>query len=436
MKPKLTELNDVSETMESEAESPLVTKEEVLSILSKKLSGEFELVEYKLRSLNSTNGFLGIYYGLTALVKIDGVTKEHKFFLKAQPSKQSPQFDLLMAAKATEKESAMYTEIIPRMGNGSCCSGWSAKCYLTKENVLVLDDLFAQGYVTTDKYVPFDYNHCLVVLRSLARFHAGSFIIDEKLRSENKSLFKVYGDILGESLYNDSGISTRMLSSCILGTMSLIDLLQKELSESERAEFKERVRPWGENTEELLNPSKKYRNVICHRDLWANNLMLKYDASGKPEHCCLIDLQILRYNPPATDCVYVLYLTTDRETRDKHGESLLRMYYETLERELTNAGLDSKRCLDWPTFRKSCEDTRSAAIVYAIMNLPVMLLHPDMIKKQFNDSPELLNESLYNDRSAVVCNQFLNVKPYRERLTEVLLEAYEFLPRYKEGIRP
>ncbi|XP_046630454.1 uncharacterized protein LOC124310489 [Neodiprion virginianus] len=430
MQPKIIKVSDASATMEFEGESPIVTEEEVLSILSKKLSRDFDMVKYNLRPLNSTNGFLGLYYELTALVKIDEAATEHKFFLKTQPLKHSPQYEFLVEANHFQKELTMYGKIIPRMKTGKNQASWSAECYLARDDLIVMDDLSALQYAMPDKYAPFDYNHCAVLLQTLARLHSGFFVIEDKLKSEGKTLFEVYGHVLDEPLFNGSDISRRYRASCVLGTRSLIDLLRDELTEEQRAEFKERVEPWCDNFPAILSPSTKYRNVICHRDLWANNMMLKYDESGNPQHCCLIDLQFARYGTPAIDCVISLHLITDRETRDKHGESLLRVYHRTFEEELRNAGLDARDCLEWSTFLKSCEETKPTALVYAILNQPVTMLDPDTCSEQFIESPELLNESLYNDRSALVCGQFLSVQPYRERITEALLEAYELLPNY------
>ncbi|XP_046616160.1 uncharacterized protein LOC124303230 [Neodiprion virginianus] len=421
----------VEASLKSEAvEAPVLTIEEVLTIMRKKVTGSFDLVEYNLRVINKTNGFMGLYRALTTVVKVNGATGVDHFFLKAKPLKHSPQYEFLVESNHFLKELTMDGKIIPRMKTGKNQASWSAECYLTRDDLIVMDDLSALQYAMPDKYAPFDYNHCAVLLQTLARLHSGSFVLEDKLKSEGKILFEVYGHVLDEPLFNGSDISRRYRASCVLGTRSLIDLLRDELTEEQRAEFKERVEPWCDNFPAILSPSTKYRNVICHRDLWANNMMLKYDESGNPQHCCLIDLQFARYGTPAIDCVISLHLITDRKTRDKHGESFLRVYHQTFEEELINAGLDARDCFEWSTFLKSCEETKPIALVYAILNQPVTMLDPDTCSEQFIESPELLNESLYNDRSALVCGQFLSVQPYRERITEALLEAYELLPNY------
>ncbi|EFN82486.1 hypothetical protein EAI_00191 [Harpegnathos saltator] len=54
---------------------------------------------------------------------------------------------------------------------------WAVECYLCKRNVIiVLEDASINGYVTMDKYVSFDEEHCVLLLRSLARLHSRSLV--------------------------------------------------------------------------------------------------------------------------------------------------------------------------------------------------------------------------------------------------------------------
>lgn len=41
-----------------------------------------------------------------------------------------------------------------------------------------------------------------------------------------------------------------------------------------------------------MSPSAKHKNVLCHGDLWANNIPFKYGDDGKPVECCLVDFQL------------------------------------------------------------------------------------------------------------------------------------------------
>lgn len=41
--------------------------------------------------------------------------------------------------------------------------------------------------------------------------------------------------------------------------------------------------------------------VICHSDLWINNILFHYDTSGKPNLVKFVDLQTVRYTNPVCD---------------------------------------------------------------------------------------------------------------------------------------
>lgn len=41
--------------------------------------------------------------------------------------------------------------------------------------------------------------------------------------------------------------------------------------------------------------------VLCHGDLWINNLMFKYDAANRCSGVRLVDLQTMRYSSPVVD---------------------------------------------------------------------------------------------------------------------------------------
>lgn len=415
----------------SEKVISILTREEVLKILAKKKNSErFELLDYKFEFIDKMNGYLGLYYTLTVSVKFSEKIEEHKFFIKAQLPSTGIHYKFSIELNAFGREARMYSEIIPAIrGVGKGGSAWAPECYFAREEVLVLEDLAVQGYAMPNKYVIFDNDHCVLVLETLARFHAGSFILEEKLRSKNKTVFEVYGDLLSEPLFKEGPAAKKSHRSTILGINALIDLVDV-LEDKEKSELKRRAENWFENIADVLKPSKKYRNIICHRDLWANNFLFKYNEdTGKPEACRLIDLQFICYGIPAIDFMFSLYLTTDRETRRKYQTSFQRIYHDTLSKELGNQGLDFRDHLEWSTFVRSCEDTRDKAIAYALMNLPIMLLGAEVREKLFTQA-EFQEQTLYNDRSAMYCEQFFSIEPFRERITEAILEAYELLPNY------
>lgn len=86
-------------------------------------SGNSRLVDWKLKPLDGTKGFLGQYYQLCVTTRIDGKMQSLQFFAKTPPADHSPQFEFLHRFDAFNKEIAAYTDLVRRMGAGGSQSG-------------------------------------------------------------------------------------------------------------------------------------------------------------------------------------------------------------------------------------------------------------------------------------------------------------------------
>jgi hypothetical protein len=56
----------------------------------------------------------------------------------------------------------------------------SSKCIQTCKNFLVLEDLSAAGFRMLDRRQGLDLDHCLLVMRALAKFHAASVVLHQQ----------------------------------------------------------------------------------------------------------------------------------------------------------------------------------------------------------------------------------------------------------------
>lgn len=76
--------------------------------------------------------------------------------------------------------------------------------------------------------------------------------------------------------------------------------------------------------------------VLCHGDLWINNLLFKYDAANNCHNVKLVDLQTMRYSSPAIDILHFLYTSTEYAVREKYFDQLVMDYtlsfYETAQK--------------------------------------------------------------------------------------------------------
>lgn len=404
---------------------------DINKIVERKLrSCNFHVLQWSLDSLGETNGFLGSYYTLTVTVRIgDKSTRQLKFFAKTPPSNASRQYDFLVRSDTFNKEIVIYSELVPSMGTGSC-SKWLPDYYFGKNNtIIVLEDATQEGYVMPDKCLPFDEDHCVLVARALSLLHSRSLILDEKLRrNAGQTIQDRYGQAFKETAFmKNDRVTEKYIASCAIGACTIVDLM-KELTSQEAVMIKEWIKSTLPRLPELLDTPNKFRNVTCHRDVWANNMMFKRNAAGRPIGCYLVDFQFLRFHPPAFDFITCFYLTTDRATRRRCYNRLIDVYYDTMRRELSSEGLDVEVCLPRSEFLESCRELNEASLSYCVANLQVMLLNKDAVEEYFIENLEKLDEYIYGDkRSELVKHQCRTARGYQRHITEIIEEIREFL---------
>lgn len=81
-------------------------------------------------------------------------------------------------------------------------------------------------------------------------------------------------------------------------------------------------------TNHVKNSNDNWK-VVCHGDLWINNLMFHYH-NGKVKHVKFVDLQTIRHTNLSCDILMLLYSSTEGPMRDKHMDRLIHIYRESL----------------------------------------------------------------------------------------------------------
>lgn len=83
-------------------------------------------------------------------------------------------------------------------------------------------------------------------------------------------------------------------------------------------------------------------NVLCHGDLWVNNIMFKYGTDGKPTDCLLVDLQICNYNSPMLDLHYFIFSSLQKDLRLTKIDYIISYYHKELVGNLKQLGYKKK----------------------------------------------------------------------------------------------
>lgn len=192
---------------------------------------------------------------------------------------------------------------------------------------LVLEDLTIKGFKMIDhRKETITAKHVELVMRSIGKFHAISFALKDQQPVKFTELKGNLNEIFFEERKSPVKNYLNSLKQTVLNTVSgktdehLAERLNNLLS-------KEQFDIAVECVESGL--SEPYA-VICHGDLWTNNMMFSYNDKNEPTDVSFIDWQITRYASPITDLVFYLFCCVTKELRDTHYDQFLRTYHKSL----------------------------------------------------------------------------------------------------------
>ncbi|XP_069690958.1 uncharacterized protein [Periplaneta americana] len=196
---------------------------------------------------------------------------------------------------------------------------------------LIMEDLKESGFKIAERMRGLDMNHSLLVMKNLGRYHAASVVLHEK-QPEKLRYFM-------ESFYNPS--NKDMMDKFYNG------ILRNVAREVETwPDYKERFAsklhkladdPFMHCVNAVKRDEEEF-NVLCHGDLWLNNMMFRYsEETGEVVDVRFVDYQIGYWTSPAVDLQYFFHTSVSTDLIDKR-HVLIQEYYNSLTDTLTKLG--------------------------------------------------------------------------------------------------
>nr|XP_014093615.1 uncharacterized protein LOC106619852 [Bactrocera oleae] len=335
---------------ELDKSSPAATKKllknaECQQILAKACvtASKLQLKDFLLTPAENASGYLGEYYHLLVQYSVvepdekknlaDGrEMRELRAFVKRVPQTSAePEKEAIF-----RKEAALYVTLLKQLRKYSTVS-WSPRCYYARDDLIVLEDLEQLGYALYPKAeacIRDDYLQN--VLRALAAQHASSLALEH---IEGVCIGDIYPQ-LEEEITVSHRVPWYTTGLRVIRTLVTLQLeaLPTFVRESIEARFLVAI----ESVYGMTNISAKYRNVLCHRDIWRGNIFFNDNtlATSYANECSVIfvDYQTARYCPPAIDLIYILFMNLDKVTRKAKEMEYLRFYYDILQRDCVANG--------------------------------------------------------------------------------------------------
>ncbi|KAH8366392.1 hypothetical protein KR084_003333 [Drosophila pseudotakahashii] len=381
----------------------MLSRSECEKILENALNsaGKAKLLDYHLVRDLSAIGYLGDYYALTLRYCYDEicVVRETQLFVKAMPQQSAE----LAKEDIYQKESWLYDTLLKQM---QTCSNlkWSADCVYTRNDLMVLEDIKLKGFRAAGSV---ELHEVLMeqLIKSVAAFHAASLVYEHQTKT---NIGQAYGDHLLEiTVASEIAWFTTGLSAVLAAVRSLPQYQgNRELSFIDN-----KLLNIMEEIYEQAAPSKKYRNVLCHRDLWAGNIFFPPESTGS---ALLIDFQTCRYTPPASDLNFCLYMNLSSGKRKEIESKCIDLYEKYLVQNLSDFNLKDL-AISKSELTESYEEFRLFGVVYRAVAATVVKVPTEFVTNDFK----------YVDRSKVILSYMKANKEFGSYMEECCVDVME-----------
>ncbi|KAJ8679983.1 hypothetical protein QAD02_015770 [Eretmocerus hayati] len=372
-------------------------------------SGE-KIVRYELEPYSESKaGILGQHQLLRVQISDQTRTSAtHKSFFVKSLSDESTAIAQLMDGIFIE-ETHFFDKVLTTLSRTCRHEKWLPTCYLVQPKQLVFEDLRAQGFSIRESF-PLNETDIRSALSSLAELHAYSLMFEGQ---SSKKLTEIFPNAFKERVFT----SGHKYGEIIALGFKTIELMARKLGLDSNLvpEIMRRVY-------ESVRPAKDARvpNVICHSDLWKNNLM--FDQSQPPK-CVLVDFQLLRYASPSIDVGMLLYINSTPDFRKKMESQMIEHYYEALRHAISRS--DAEIVLpSCEALKEDWQKRRIVGMTYACMYLPGHYLKKEKSDLLMND-PKILEKWLFKDRFGLISKAIDEDPIYKERMTAIVSDLIE-----------
>ncbi|KAH8334338.1 hypothetical protein KR059_009065 [Drosophila kikkawai] len=380
----------------------LLSPSECQTILENvKKRASLKLIDYRVVRDLEAIGYLGDYYILTLRYshEEEGTPEEIKLFVKTLPQASAE----LAKEAFFQKEAWVYQTLLLQMQKYSPTK-WSADCYFTRCDLLVLEDIKQKGFRSAET-LELSESNMQQLMKAISAFHAASLIYEHKTQN---NIGETYADHLLEfSVASEVAWFTTGLAAVLAAVRSLPQYQGKK----ELLFIDTKLLKIMEEIYEQAAPSKKYKNVLCHRDLWSGNVFFPPEKSSS---ALLIDFQTCCYTPPASDLNFSLYMNLSSENRKNMERKCIDMYHSFLMKNLKDFELE-KLAIEKAELLESYEDYRLFGVVYRAVAATIVKVPQEFITNDFK----------YVDRSGVILSHMAKDEEFRRYMEECCVDVME-----------
>ncbi|XP_036329240.1 uncharacterized protein LOC118741392 [Rhagoletis pomonella] len=396
----------------------LFSRTEVEEILSNMLGSNAagRLLTYEVVPECGPTGYLGEYFHLQLQYRIDECTdvQTKRVFVKSLPYHNPKMTAFIEECGMLTKEAAIYERLLNELRKMTT-NIWCAQCYFTRRDLFVMQNIVDLGYEPVENPAEFlTQSQMDVLLKSLATMHASSITYEERKQVDIGEQLK---NVLREMTVSPKVVFYTAGVRAVLAVARVHPAFQSEALQKFIADELPRHL---DSVYEMVNPSSKYRNVFCHRDLWGGNLFFS-KSQPDAEPVVLVDYQLARYSPPAIDVLMVVYLNITPQQRKTLKYWYYDRYYNYFADELKRQGVDAEQQLSRNEFEQSLKSLELFGALYNCISATILRVPGDYLKNLKLNHPDAFHRYTNVDR----VNEVLELLKLDVKFKEYIFDCIE-----------
>lgn len=198
-----------------------------------------------------------------------------------------------------------------------------------EQATIILENLKDDHYTTQDRILGLDKVHMDFAIGHLAKLHA----ITIGLKLKRPGFFeRAVLPVLEYAVNEDA-------KDCVVDMVQKAHDDYKSMKEAES--YLDRIERTLEYASRVTLTPKEPWTTLVHNDFWVNNMLFKYDESGKPINMKIVDFQLTVYDYGVQDLIFFLVSSSRKEVLDEHLDDMIDLYYDSFIKCLESLGVNT-----------------------------------------------------------------------------------------------
>ncbi|ODN01236.1 putative tRNA (guanine(10)-N2)-dimethyltransferase [Orchesella cincta] len=423
----------------------IVTADVLQDIIKGYNKPDMKLVSFDAQpGSNIGDNYMSIMYALEIQLQNEksGEKETLHVMLKTIP-RNVFRIEMINEMKAFQKEAIIYQQVFPMLvetqkekevPSSELFTAWPI-CYATHvdgaTDYLAMENLKIAGFQMGSRTAGLDFNHCNLVLRNLAKYHAISFA---KFNGDRQKILE-YLPVLNTSMFDpESKISTMQQQFMEQSFQNMAKNLRGEgYTEAAIRLEKMAASQFSVTLNSLIQENIEYA-VVTHGDCWVNNILFNYDGddsnkSAVPKAVKFLDFQLCQATSRLIDIYYFLMTSAKLDTINEREQDLLMAYYTEFTSFAERLGINThERGLTYENFLKEVDHFRLYGVFMGLLLAPMLAANAEDIPDM-----EAMTEEDFSGKSEENSKKFIEdiYKGKANKKVECLVMKH--LPKCNQG---